>query len=88
MLGHLVNASGSVETALTVLALRDGFIPPTINLTHPDPDCDLDYVPLVGRRYGGALAMKLSIAFGGHMAGVLLRRWDAAESRQPCRLAA
>jgi 3-oxoacyl-(acyl-carrier-protein) synthase len=81
MLGHLVNASGSVETALTVLALRDGFIPPTINLTHPDPRCDLDYVPLVGRPYGGALALKLSIAFGGHMAAVLLRRWDAVSSR-------
>jgi 3-oxoacyl-(acyl-carrier-protein) synthase len=81
MLGHLVNASGSVETALTVLALRDGFIPPTINLTHPDPRCDLDYVPLVGRPYGGALALKLSIAFGGHMAAVLLRRWDAVSPR-------
>jgi 3-oxoacyl-(acyl-carrier-protein) synthase len=88
MLGHLVNASGSVETALTILALRDGFIPPTINLTHPDPNCDLDYVPLVGRQYGGSLALKLSIAFGGHMAAVLLRRWDAAEARLPCRVAA
>ena len=47
-LGHLVNASGSVELALTALALRDGFAPPTMNLTHPDPDCDLDCVPLVG----------------------------------------
>jgi 3-oxoacyl-(acyl-carrier-protein) synthase len=88
MLGHLVNASGSVETALTVLALRDGFIPPTINLTHPDPRCDLDYVPLVGRPYGGAHALKLSIAFGGHMVAVLLRRWDAAQARAANRLAA
>lgn len=88
MLGHLVNASGSVETALTVLALRDGFLPPTINLTQPDPRCDLDYVPLVGRFFGGTLALKLSIAFGGHMAAVLLRRWDAASARVPSRQAA
>ena len=49
-LGHLVNAAGVVELAITALALRDGFAPPTVNLTHPDPECDLDCVPLVGRR--------------------------------------
>jgi 3-oxoacyl-(acyl-carrier-protein) synthase len=81
MLGHLVNASGSVELALTALALRDGFAPPTLNLTNPDPDCDLDCVPLVGRMRPFEHAIKLSIAFGGHLAAIVLRRWDGAEAR-------
>ena len=81
MLGHLVNASGSVELALTALALRDGFAPPTLNLTHPDPQCDLDCVPLVGRMRPFEHAIKLSIAFGGHLAAIVLRRWDGAEAR-------
>ncbi|MCA9171866.1 MAG: beta-ketoacyl-[acyl-carrier-protein] synthase family protein [Planctomycetales bacterium] len=76
MLGHLVNASGSVELALTTLALRDGFVPPTINLTDPDPDCDLDYVPLVGQDRRVQTAIKLALAFGGHLVAVALRRWN------------
>ena len=80
MLGHLVNAAGSVELAITALALRDGFAPPTMNLTHPDPECDLDCLPLVGRRSPFEHAMKLSVAFGGHMAAMVLRRWNEAES--------
>jgi 3-oxoacyl-(acyl-carrier-protein) synthase len=82
MLGHLVNASGSVELAITALALRDGFAPPTMNLTTPDPECDLDCIPLVGRVRPLEHALKLSIAFGGHLAAVLLRRWTGADARQ------
>jgi 3-oxoacyl-(acyl-carrier-protein) synthase len=82
MLGHLVNASGSVELAITALALRDGFAPPTINLTHPDPECDLDCIPLVGRVRPLEHALKLSVAFGGHLAAVVLRRWSGMEARQ------
>jgi 3-oxoacyl-(acyl-carrier-protein) synthase len=82
MLGHLVNASGSVELAISALALRDGFVPPTLNLTDPDPECDLDCVPLVGRARPLEHALKLSIAFGGHLAAVVLRRWTAADARQ------
>src|SRR4029079_16362208 len=81
MLGHLVNASGSVELALTALALRDGFAPPTLNLTNPDPQCTLDCVPLVGRVRPFEHAIKLSIAFGGHLAAIVLRRWDGVEAR-------
>jgi 3-oxoacyl-(acyl-carrier-protein) synthase len=78
MLGHLVNASGSVELGITALALRDGFTPPTINLTDPDPDCNLDCIPLVGRRRRFDHAMKLSVAFGGHLVAMTLRRWNDA----------
>jgi 3-oxoacyl-(acyl-carrier-protein) synthase len=90
MLGHLVNASGSVELAITALALRDGFAPPTLNLTHPDPDCDLDCVPLVGRVQPLEHAIKISIAFGGHLAAIVLRRWTGAQGREalPLRLQA
>jgi 3-oxoacyl-(acyl-carrier-protein) synthase len=80
MLGHLVNASGSVELAVTALALRDGFVPPTLNLTNPDPQCDLDCTALIGRRARFEHALKLSVAFGGHLAAVTLRRWNDAQS--------
>jgi 3-oxoacyl-(acyl-carrier-protein) synthase len=82
MLGHLVNASGSVELAVTALALRDGFAPPTMNLTHPDPECNLDCIPLIGRVRPLEHALKLSIAFGGHLAAIALRRWTTAHARQ------
>lgn len=81
MLGHLVNASGSVELAITALALRDGFVPPTVNLTHPDPECDLDCTALVGRRVRLEHALKFSVAFGGHQAAVALRRWPEVQSQ-------
>lgn len=76
MLGHLVNASGAVELALTALAMRDSYCPPTLNLTSPDPECDLDCTPLLGRDRQIEHALKLSIAFGGHLAAVALRRWQ------------
>lgn len=84
-LGHLVNAAGVTELAITTLALRDGFAPPTVNLTTPDPDCDLDCVPLVGRRRKFEHAVKISIAFGGHLAAIALRRWNGAGER--CEIA-
>lgn len=80
MLGHLVNASGSVELALTTLALRDGFVPPTANLTDPDPECDLDCVPLVGKPIQVQVALKLALAFGGHLVAVAIRRWNHAQT--------
>ncbi|MFO0916311.1 MAG: beta-ketoacyl-[acyl-carrier-protein] synthase family protein [Pirellulales bacterium] len=81
MLGHLVNAAGSVELAITALALRDGFAPPTLNLNSPDPECDLDCVPLVGRGRPLEHGLKLSLAFGGHLVAVLLRRWGHAAAQ-------
>jgi 3-oxoacyl-[acyl-carrier-protein] synthase II len=73
MIGHLITAAGGVELAITALAVRDGFIPPTINLTNPDPDCALDCTPLIGVAHPIRTALKLSIAFGGHFGAAVLR---------------
>jgi 3-oxoacyl-[acyl-carrier-protein] synthase II len=76
VLGHMINAAGAAELAITALALRDGFAPPTMNLVDPDPACNLNCLPLVGRRDRFQHALKLSLAFGGHLVGVLLSRWN------------
>jgi 3-oxoacyl-[acyl-carrier-protein] synthase II len=68
MTGHLTGASGALEAIVTVLALSEGFLPPTINLDNPDPECDLDYVPHEGRRAAPGLAISNSFGFGGHNA--------------------
>lgn len=65
MLGHMLGAAGAVEAVITVLALRNGVIPPTINLEHPDAECDLDYVPNRARPTSVRAAMSTSLGFGG-----------------------
>lgn len=75
-IGHLLGAAGAVELALTALAVRDGFVPPTMNLDDPDPLCDLDGTPHVGRPLPIRAALKLSLGFGGHLAAAVLRRED------------
>ena len=80
ILGHLVNASGTVELALTVLGMRDGFAPPTLSLEKQDPACDLDFVPLVVRSNRFQCAIKISLAFGGHLVAAAVRRWNNADS--------
>ncbi len=72
-IGHLLGAAGSVETAATLLAMRDGVIPPTVNLVNADPDCDLDYTPGKSRKKPVRTALKLSLGFGGHLAAAVLR---------------
>ena len=72
-IGHLLGGAGSVEFAAMLLALREGCIPPTANLTHPDPHCDLDYTPRVARQHDMELALKLSLGFGGHLVAGLVR---------------
>jgi len=74
MLGHSLGASGAVELAICVNALRDQFVPPTINCDDPDPDVGLDYVPHEGRRHEINLAMSNSFAFGGNNACLLVGR--------------
>ncbi|HTN74481.1 MAG TPA: beta-ketoacyl-[acyl-carrier-protein] synthase family protein [Pirellulaceae bacterium] len=78
MLGHSVNGSGAVELAVTTLAMRDGFAPPTMNHTDPDPECRFDCLPMRGRVNRFQHALKLSVAFGGHLVSVALSRWNDA----------
>ena len=73
-LGHMLGASGGVELILTILAVRDGVIPPTINLDTPDPNCDLDYTPHEARRRDAPVAMSNSFGFGGHNASLVVGR--------------
>ncbi len=75
MTGHLLGAAGVVEAILTVLALRDQVAPPTINLDHPDADCDLDYVPHTARQMRIDVAMSNSFGFGGTNGTLVLRRF-------------
>ena len=72
MTGHLMGAAGGIEIVITALALRDGMLPPTINYEHPDPDCDLDYVPNTARERDIRVALSNSMGFGGHNAVVIL----------------
>lgn len=78
MTGHLMGAGGGIEAVACVRALETGTIPPTINLEHADPECDLDYVPNVSRQASIATAMSNAFGFGGHNATLVFRRWDGA----------
>jgi 3-oxoacyl-[acyl-carrier-protein] synthase II len=76
MTGHLMGAGGGIEAIATIQAIKTGIVPPTINQEHPDPDCDLDYVPNEARRQEVTVGMSNSFGFGGHNATVVLRRYD------------
>jgi 3-oxoacyl-[acyl-carrier-protein] synthase II len=76
MLGHLLGAAGAIETLATALALKNRFIPPTINYETPDPDCDLDYVPNEAREAEIDVALKNSFGFGGQNACLVLKRYN------------
>jgi len=78
MLGHLIGGAGAVEAAICIMAIQHGIIPPTINLTHPDPECDLDYVPNVARRAEVTTALSTSFGFGGHNSTLILRQYSEA----------
>ncbi len=73
--GHLLGASGAVEMLACLLSIRDGIIPPTLNLENPDPECDLDYVPLRARESRVDVVVNNSFGFGGHNAVVVARRF-------------
>ena len=76
MTGHLLGAAGGVEAIFTALAIKNEIVPPTINYHHPDPECDLDYVPNEARRAKIKVALSDSLGFGGHNAAICFKRFD------------
>ncbi|PYT72264.1 MAG: beta-ketoacyl-[acyl-carrier-protein] synthase II [Acidobacteria bacterium] len=76
MTGHLLGGAGGLEAGISVLALRDQILPPTINLENPDPECDLDYVPNHARKASAEYALSNSFGFGGTNAALIFRRWS------------
>ncbi len=77
MLGHTFGAAGAVEAVISILALQSGILPPTINLHHPDPDCDLDYIPNEARRAEVRTVLSNVMGFGGHNTSLIFKRYEA-----------
>ncbi|PIE55682.1 MAG: beta-ketoacyl-[acyl-carrier-protein] synthase II [Desulfobulbus propionicus] len=77
MTGHMLGAAGGIESVFTALTLHHQCIPPTVNLEHPDPDCDLDYVPKTARRQEVEVALSNSFGFGGTNATIVMRRFSS-----------
>lgn len=76
MTGHLLGAAGAVEAIITALSIKEGYLPPTINYSTPDPECDLDYVPNKGRNEEVNYALSNSFGFGGHNATIVLKKYQ------------
>lgn len=74
--GHMLGAAGGVEAIACALAIRDNIVPPTINYTTPDPDCDLDYVPNTAREMNVKAALSNSLGFGGHNATLCFKQFE------------
>lgn len=77
MLGHLIGGAGAVEAAVCIMTILNGIIAPTMNLDHPDPDCDLDYVPNAARKAKVDTALSNSFGFGGHNSVLIFRRYPS-----------
>jgi 3-oxoacyl-[acyl-carrier-protein] synthase II len=76
MTGHLLGGAGGLEAGISILALRDQILPPTINYETPDPACDLDYIPNVARKASVTYALSNSFGFGGTNASLIFKRWE------------
>jgi 3-oxoacyl-[acyl-carrier-protein] synthase II len=74
VMGHCFGAAGAIEAMMCVLAIHEGVLPPTVNYEHPDPECDLDYVPNEARRMQVDVALSNAMGLGGHNACVLVGR--------------
>jgi beta-ketoacyl-acyl-carrier-protein synthase II len=81
MTGHMLGGAGAFEIVVCVQTIRNGAIPPTINLTVPDPDCDLDYVPNTAREADLAVVVSNSMGFGGHNASIIISAWEEGWAR-------
>jgi 3-oxoacyl-[acyl-carrier-protein] synthase II len=77
MTGHLLGGAGALETAICVQAARTGLLPPTINLEHPDPACDLDYVPHQARQAEVEVVLSISMGFGGHNVTLVFKKYSS-----------
>jgi 3-oxoacyl-[acyl-carrier-protein] synthase II len=78
MTGHLIGCAGAIEPAICLMVIKTGIVPPTINQEHPDPDCDLDYVPNTARKVPVTTALTNSFGFGGHNSVIILRKYIEA----------
>lgn len=76
MTGHMLGAAGAVEAIICVKSIEEKFLPPTIGLKEADPECDLDYIPNVGREAEVIYTMSNSLGFGGHNASIILKKWN------------
>jgi 3-oxoacyl-[acyl-carrier-protein] synthase II len=76
MLGHMIGGAGAIEAVICAQAIKNGVIPPTINLSNPDPDCDLDYVPHKARRVPVTTALSNSFGFGGHNSVLIIGKYS------------
>jgi 3-oxoacyl-[acyl-carrier-protein] synthase II len=75
MVGHMLGAAAGIEAIVCVKTIETGILHPTINLTHPDPDCDLDYVPNSAQKLEVTNALSNSLGFGGHNSAIVIRKY-------------
>ena len=76
MTGHLLGAAGGIEAIASIMAIREGIVPPTINYENPDPECDLNYVPNEARKMDVNIVMSNSLGFGGHNATIIFKKFS------------